>query len=513
MKKAQYLIYFMSLLVAGSMMMYLSGCTHDDAAEQPTSLPPLEKQVRVQVAYDATNVAFHFTWKSQKKLYPTGKANTGKNYPGHFHDLLVHNGTIFNRFPEADRLQEDRVTFMIDKFDAGIPNFALAGCAMACHAGATPGTFTSHNINAAGQILDHWHWRGHRSGPMGYAEDVNVTTSRQMDNVGTPPSKFMRASGDRLREDQAALTGTSANNVVVKGFPRFVFNKGKAVGGFTIPKYFIVDESGVVLTDALTGIPFIKDVSKNRSLLVVFQDKTFDPVDKVNSLDLAYLVYKADGSIDQLPPHLREGNAAYDATAFNTWKNFWDAETSNISQANALTKLTEIHDEWVASGNKAMIARSVGYIYNSDQHNVTSDRAYDAVKNEWTVTLYRKLASSSPNDADLSGLPGGTKYAFSFAMHDSGAGSQTHDISMPYVVSKDASADIQAASVTDVNTVDWSKIAALDTHWVKQALMPKYTWDYLKLGAHGGATSVGTAPCATCHTATQLPLLNATPLN
>jgi len=519
MKKANYFIYVMSLLVAGSMMMYLSGCTHDDADEQPTNLPPLEKQVRVQVAYDATNVAFNFTWKSQGKKYPEGQANVGQKYPGQFHDILQHNGTSFAQAASTARLQEDRVTFMIDKFDAGIANFALAGCAITCHAGPGGVGFNAEKHLLTNDKLDFWHWRGHRGGPGGYAEDTYVDqTARQRDAAGTPPSKFTRSGGDRFREDQAAFAAGTADPVLVDRLPRFVFNKGKNVGG-VIPRYFIANGSTLV-TNQYTGLPAIKDVTKNTSLLVVYQDRTFDPVDKVNALDLGYLVWVGYNIATQLPAHLQPGNAAYDDAAFTVWKNWWAVEsgiaaTPDVAAAStaAKAKLTEVHTEWTGSDKKAMIARGVGFIYNSDQHDITSTRSYDAVKNEWTVTLYRKLASSSANDTDLSGLPGGTKYAFSFAMHDTGAGSETHDISLPLVVSKEASADIQATSVTDVKSADWSKIAAFDTHWVKQALMPKYTWDYLKEGAHGGKNSVGTTPCTTCHTTTQLPLLNATPLN
>ena len=448
-------------------------------------------------------------------------ANVGLNYPGQFHDILQHDGTLFNRAPSTARLQEDRVTFMIDKFDAGIANFALAGCAVTCHQGGGGlGTFNDEKHLLTNDKLDFWHWRGHRGGPAGYAEDTFVDqTARGRDGQGTSPTKFTRTGGDRFRENQAAFASGTADPVLVDRFPRFVFNKGKSVDGFTIPRYFIANASTLV-TNQYTGLPAIKDVTKNTSLLVVYQDRAFDPVDKVNALDLGYLVWIGYDIATQLPAHLRPGDAAYDDAAFTVWKNWWAAEsgiaaTPDVAAASdaAKAKLAEVYAEWTGSDKKAMIARGVGFIYNSDQHDITSTRAYDAVKNEWTVTLKRKLASSSANDADLSGLSSGAKYAFSFAMHESGAGSETHDISLPYVVSNDASADIQAASVADVNTADWSRIAALDTHWVKQALMPKYTWDNLKLGAHGGASSVGTTPCATCHTATELPLLNETALN
>lgn len=51
----------------------IGSCTHEDTLNPgqpdiPSTLDPLDKQVRVQVAYDASDVAFKFTWKTQKKL-------------------------------------------------------------------------------------------------------------------------------------------------------------------------------------------------------------------------------------------------------------------------------------------------------------------------------------------------------------------------------------------------------------------------------------------------------------
>lgn len=121
------------ILMAG--LFGIVSCSDDDSGPVQPKPEPLEAQVRVQVAYDATEVAFKFTWKSQAKQMPSGQANTGKVYPGQFHDLLKHNGTRFDRLPSGSRMDEDRVSFMIDKYEQGIPKFANAACAITC----TPG--------------------------------------------------------------------------------------------------------------------------------------------------------------------------------------------------------------------------------------------------------------------------------------------------------------------------------------------------------------------------------------
>ncbi|MBW6498474.1 MAG: hypothetical protein K0B09_08815 [Bacteroidales bacterium] len=474
-------------IILASVIVY-TGCTHEDSTIGQNT--PLNEQVRVQVAYDATNVAFKFTWKTQPKMYPEGQANVGKKYPGQFHEVLKHNGTAFDRYPSDARLQEDRITFMIDKYEGGIPGFSRAGCAVSCHTG-----MGSHHL-LTDHVVDHWHWRGGRSGPMDYAEDAAINNvERIRDNLGTPPSKFVRSAGDRLREDQVAMTGT-AHQILSDGFPRFVFNKGKTMpGNYQIPSFFLTNDANQVMTNALTDIPGVKDVKANRSLLVVYQDMNFDPIDKVNSLDLGYLVWVATSEVSHLPAHLQDVNS----TDFTLWKNFWAAQSGITAAAGANTKLNEVRQEWIASGNNAMVSRIVGFIYNSDQHDITSERSFDANRNEWTVILKRRLNTGSNRDADLSGLPNGTAYTMSFAMHDTGAGSETHDISLPYVVSKDAGTDIQAKSVSDIENVDWSTVPIFDTRWVKQSVMNHFHYDWLKSNAHPGAGVLETSKCVSCH--------------
>jgi len=496
MKLTTKLTYFASALLVGGLVLNLSGCKHDDDDPKPADTN-LNTQVRVQVAYDATDVVFKYTWKSQKKLYPSGKANTGQNYPGHFHDILKHNGTKFDRLPSGERLEEDRITFMIDRADGNIAGFGKAGCAVTCHTG-----MESHNTD--GGTVDHWHWRGGRSGPMGYAEDAAVNdVERIRDNTGTPPSKFTRAGGDRLREDQAALTGT-AHNVQSNGLPRFVFNKGKVMpGSYTIPSYFLASESGQILSDPYTQLPQIRDLSKNRSLLVVYQDFNFDGTDKVNAIDLSYLIWLAYDVTTHLPAHLQDETTA----DFMKWKDFWASQLNIATAAAALTKLDDIYNEWNAN-KQAMVTRSVGFIYNSDQHDVMSERSYNTTRNEWTVILKRKLNTGSNRDADLSGLASGTVYTISFAMHDSGSGSETHDISMPLSLSNATDAELRAVQVSNAGNVDWSKVPMYDTYWVKQSVMPQFYLDWLQSSAHPGAGVLNTMDCKSCHTGEKSLLTN-----
>lgn len=482
---------FYLVLVIGLISLSI-GCKKDDKDDEPLKLPPLEAQVRVQVAYDDTYAAFKFVWKSQSKTMPSGFANTGKKYPGQFHDMFRHNGTNFDRLPSGERMDEDRVSFMIDKYVQGVPGFANATCAITCHT-----NMDSHHLNTPNK-LDHWHWRGGRSGPMGYAEDAAIDDKERIrDNAGSPPTKFTRSGGDRLRENQVALTGTG-HPVLTDGFPRFVFNKGKTMSGnYTIPAYFITDINNNLVTDPYTGLPSITDVSVNRSLLVVYQDMTFDPVDKVNALDLGYLVYVATSQVDHLPAHLQDEAS----TEFSAWRHYWAVQSGiDVTAASqALVKLNEIHQEWIGSNKNAMVTRSVGFIYNSDQHDIKSVHSYDPDRNEWSVTLYRRLSTNSDRDADLTGIGSGVKYAFGFAIHDVGGGAISHNISMSYIVSNEDDADIKARRLLDVRNADWNKVPYMDSYYIKTSLYSQWNAEWLKSSAHPGAGMLGTASCRSCH--------------
>lgn len=480
-----------------TIVLTLPYCTKDDIYNPVQGESPLSTQVRIQAVYDATDVAFRFVWKSQKKIYPTGFDNTGLNYPGHFHDILMHNGTKFDRLTSAGRLQEDRVSMIIDKFEGGVQGFASAGCAISCHSG-----MDSHHLLTE-DVLDHWHWRGGRSGPMGYAEDAAIDDVERIRDNATVASKFLRSGGDRQRENQAALTGTS-HAVLIDGLPRFVFNKGKSMAGnYVIPSYFIVNESNNPVTNPYQQSPQVKDLSDNLSLLVAYQDESFDPIDKMNALDLGYLAWIATGNLDHMPTHLQDSGTA----DFTFWNNYWANATGITTAAAALAKLNDVHQEW-NNDKRLMVTRSIGFIYASDQHDIRSERAYNADRNEWTVVLKRKLSTGSNRDADLSGLPGGEKFALSFAMHDSGSGSETHDISLPLLVSTASGADIQVVSVGNINQVDWTTVPMHDTYWVKQSLMDKYTWDWLLSAEHAGASAVEITNCNTCHSGEKSLLTN-----
>jgi hypothetical protein len=494
----------------------------DPVVEDPVIEPAVKNpgDIQVQVAYDADMVAFRFMWKGHEKSFPINAANNGQVYPGQFHDLLQFNGTAFVREgDEEQRFNEDRVSFMLEDPTRAVPGFDKSGCYVSCHAG-----MASHRLSTTLPVpqddpvrfLDMWHWRGQRSGPMGYAEDTWVSNVQRERDARSSAAPAFFGTSDNLRQDQGALANTNSVN---DGLPRFVFNKGKEMpGGFVIPGFFLTLADGTVITEPFAQAPLLQDVANNRTLLVVYQDRTFDPVDKVNAIDLGYLVYVALDRTNQLPAHLRDESSA----AFAAWTAFWAqelgiaAEPRNAAVAAAAeARLADIRQELTNSGNAA-ITRSVALIYPSDQHDIATVRSFDATHGVWTVTMYRKLNTGNPNDTSLAGLAGGTVYNLGFAIHDIGDAHESHHISLPYKLGNAAStAEIKAVSVAGVEVADWSQIDGLLTRVfaADEAMLGTnaelVTYTELKdFAKHPGAGSTGAIRCQDCHNGGLGPVLN-----
>jgi len=179
-----------------------------------------------QVAYDKDDAYFRFQWK------------TRNDYPGWAHPYLRFDGKEWKQYgyPKLDAIvqdgtqpgiYEDRMSMMID--DGTVPNFANQGCWLTCHNGERdnpdqpttdevkanpffkaikkkdvrkylPATRTDEEaswdkaksleeiakIKAAGGFLDLMQWRGHRSNPVGMADDFYVLAYRNGDAGKNP---------------------------------------------------------------------------------------------------------------------------------------------------------------------------------------------------------------------------------------------------------------------------------------------------------------------------------------
>jgi len=183
----------------------------------------------LQIAYDDENVYFRARWKT---LNP---------HPGEAHPFKRFNGEGWEHFgyPKLDEvvqkgeqpgIYEDRFSMLID--DGSVPNYAAHGCWVTCHDGQRdmpdkaasadvkahpllgdeglkkkdvrkylPSTRTEADwaatksreeidrIMAEGGFLDLMQWRGHRSNPVGMADDFYVLEYRLMDAGKGPFSR------------------------------------------------------------------------------------------------------------------------------------------------------------------------------------------------------------------------------------------------------------------------------------------------------------------------------------
>lgn len=191
-----------------------SGVVRDDPARGISIPKQLTVPLQVQAAYNGTHMFFRYRWPAEK--------------PGLFHDMLKFEGgkwvTKGKAVPgsEPDGLHEDRVAMMLD--DGSVPEFARYGGYLAIGSGIA--TFSSHakgdDVKAhaylgkklkqeevskslpatrtdihdwasvqpeeklkaqreAGYFLDLWHWRSHRSNPVGMSDDQLVAEARLSD--------------------------------------------------------------------------------------------------------------------------------------------------------------------------------------------------------------------------------------------------------------------------------------------------------------------------------------------
>jgi hypothetical protein len=183
----------------------------------------------LQIAYDDNNAYLRAQWKT---LNP---------HPGEAHPFSRYNGKEWKHYgyPKLDKvvqegkqpgIYEDRFSMLID--DGTVPNFDVHGCWVSCHNGQRdmqdkagksevkahallgdgglkkkdvrkylPSTRTDANwantksrqeidqIKAQGGFLDLMQWRGHRSNPVGMADDFYVLEYRLMDAGKGPFSK------------------------------------------------------------------------------------------------------------------------------------------------------------------------------------------------------------------------------------------------------------------------------------------------------------------------------------
>ncbi len=151
---------------------------------------------------------------------------------------------------------EDKWAMLWPVNEATSKVFDNEGCAMACHEGETK-PYGNKYTNLPGQLLDMWHMKGQRTGPLGFLDDQYTDDTRY--DPKTSPNAGRKG-------DPGPVGGEYTNVPLVTGMPQFMGRDAKATnaGGthyikrgdevaFDDSKFKAGDEVASIIINPLTG--------------------------------------------------------------------------------------------------------------------------------------------------------------------------------------------------------------------------------------------------------------------
>ena len=151
---------------------------------------------------------------------------------------------------------EDKWAMIWPTTEATAKQFDKEGCAMACHEGQEK-PYGNKYTNLPGQLLDMWHMKGQRTGPLGFVDDQYTDDTRY--DPKTAPNAGRKG-------DPGPVGGEYTNVPLVDGKPQFMGRDAKAAnaGGtyyikrgeevaFDDSKFKAGDEVASILINPLTG--------------------------------------------------------------------------------------------------------------------------------------------------------------------------------------------------------------------------------------------------------------------
>lgn len=151
---------------------------------------------------------------------------------------------------------EDKWAMLWPTNEATAKQFDQEGCAMACHEGQTK-PYGNKYTNIPGQLLDMWHMKGQRTGPLGFVHDQYTDDTRY--DAKTAPNAGRKG-------DPGPVGGEYTNVALVNGKPAFMGRDAKAAnaGGtyyikrgdevaFDDSKFKAGDEVASIIINPLTG--------------------------------------------------------------------------------------------------------------------------------------------------------------------------------------------------------------------------------------------------------------------
>ncbi len=403
-------------------------------------------ELAIRAAYDDEEVAIRFSWQ------------TNKNYFGLVRDVrALDDDGEWNR-PEANlvpgeptKVEEDRVHIIWDVEGATTPTeSSFFACFLSCHSDMNemPENVedTRHYVipedpaDLGTYQADMWHWRGSRSGPMGYAEDTWVRAHEF--GTGAQGRRRDETGPDgRLRENQGfgnEYTATVNGESVTVKLPEFVYDPALN-SGF----YFLNDGERLITEETIGNL---------------FNSQTIEAM-AAGERQHALIV---SGPLANVLEVAELDQAAIDAIATE-------------ALAGGIINVPYLQDD--LSGE-------------SDQHDIRSTREFS--NGQVTVTMFRKLNTGSEFDVDLSDLANSIRW-FGAAVHDSGDGRVTHHVSIPLSIGPGA--DIEPVEVESVESADWTGISAYTTTIFKPGDM---SYEWLTDVPNGHPVEVD-AHCASCH--------------
>lgn len=219
--------------------------------QQPTMAAPVAArspthEVQVKAAYNDTDMFFQFQWASDRGVY---------------HDYYVYKDGKWERmggawpYTDPEKVSyEDRLTFNID--DGQVAGFPKYGCFVTCHddmrympeSPADEGDLEiTKYILDDGKRLDLWHWRAHRSNPIGYSDDQWVTNKDM--------TKEEDRGGRKGDEGQGPYT---TNWDSEKEQPKFMFDASKT--GFAAFKWDDLTTTDYYYLSEDIAVPFDPDL-------------------------------------------------------------------------------------------------------------------------------------------------------------------------------------------------------------------------------------------------------------
>ncbi len=151
---------------------------------------------------------------------------------------------------------EDKWAMLWPTNEATVKVFDKEGCAMACHEGETK-PYGNKYTNLPGQMLEMWHMKGQRTGPLGFVDDQYTDSTRY--DPKTAPNAGRKG-------DPGPAGGEYTNVPLVDGKPQFMSRDAKSAtaGGtyyikrgdevaFDDSKFKAGDEVASIVINPLTG--------------------------------------------------------------------------------------------------------------------------------------------------------------------------------------------------------------------------------------------------------------------